>query len=292
MTYLAQVKRFSSSKGKRNVSRDRQIYDSCAYNAPYFAYQIEGKRWGIVQGCCNHWDCPKCGQQRAREEYGRIVSGARELSKTTPLYFFTVTCRGEELSHEDAEEGYISWTNSLLTKLRAEAKRSNQLWAYASVTERQKRGHPHSHYLTTYCPADAHPIAKGEGKTYITSGEVFPAKHNTLQSFSLERKCVQSGLGRQYDLSTVEAVEGCSRYVAKYLFKETIFSTKWPKGWKRVRYSQNWPKLPEKEGDAFILLTNFDWYKLGRLAVTIKTKDEEAASLARRKLSHMDVIVS
>ena len=282
----------TSKKGKvKREKTDRAIYDECANNAPYFAYKIEGKKWGIVQGCCNDWNCPRCGQQRAREEYGRIVSGAREIAKTNELYFLTITCRGKEVTYEHAEANYLAWTNRLLSRLRVQTKRAHQMWAYASVTERQDRLHPHSHYITTYCPADAIFVAKDKPKTYCTSGEVFQAKHDTLQSFELEKACVDCGLGRQYDISRVESVEAGSRYISKYLFKETIFSTKWPKGWRRVRYSQNWPKLPDVKGEAVILLTKFDWYRLSRLAAVVVTKDNGAKKHAQQNLAHSDTIV-
>lgn len=279
----------SASKGK--VKNDKRIYDECLNNAPYFAYKIDGKKWGVVQGCCNDWNCPRCGQQRAREEYGRIVSGARELGKTNKLYMLTITCRGKEMSHEDAENGYLVWTNSLLTTLRMSAKRAGKTWAYASVTERQKRQHPHSHYLTTYCPDDVVLVKKGEGKFSYTQGQTYLAKHATLQTAYLEKACVGAGLGWQYDLSELESVEGASRYVAKYLFKETVFSTVWPKGWRRVRYSQSWPKLPDVKGEAVILLSKFDWYRLSRLAAIIVTKDEGAKKHAQHNLSGSDTIV-
>jgi len=279
------------SPKRKGVKNDRNIYDECLNNAPYFAYQIDGKKWGVVQGCCNDWTCPRCGQQRAREEYGRIVAGARELGKTNQLYMLTITCRGRELSHEDAEDNYLVWTNRLLTNLRMSCKRSGKVWAYASVTERQKRQHPHSHYLTTYCPDDVVLVKKGEGKFSYTSGQVDVAKHTTLQTEDLEEACVRAGLGRQYDLSKLESVEGASRYVAKYLFKETIFNTVWPKGWRRVRYSQNWPKLPEIKGDAMILLTAFDWLALAKKAVRIITKDDGTRKVCERALSRADVII-
>jgi len=285
----SQTKPKKSPKNGRKT--DRQIYDECVNNAPYFGYQIEGKKWGIVQGCCNDWNCPRCGQQRAREEYGRIVVGARELGVKHKLYMLTITCRGKEMSYEEAENGYLVWTNRLLTRLRTEAKRHNNAWAYASVTERQDRLHPHSHYLTTYSPTDGIPITKGEGKTYCTSGMVFPAKHDCIQSFQLERACHECGLGWQYDFSELQSVEGASRYVAKYLFKESIFAEVWPKGWRRVRYSQNWPKLPEIKTDAILLLTNDDWNNLARKALIVKTKDDGAKAMARRKLALADVII-
>lgn len=271
---------------------DRRIFDACVNNAPFFAYQIEGKKWGVVQGCCNSWNCPRCGQQRAREEYGRIVVGARELGKTNGLYMMTITCRGRELSLQDAENGYLVWTNRLLTRLRVSAKRADKVWAYASVTERQKRLHPHSHYLTTYCPKDAVFVGEGKAKYFFTTQTYETAKHDTLQSEILERACVECGLGREYDISGLQSVEGASRYVAKYLFKASVFDTVWPKKWQRVRYSRNWPKLPEKETNAIVLLSGLDWANLARQALRIKTPDEGVASVVRSHLRHADVIIN
>lgn len=282
----------SSKKVKeKRQSKDRRIYDECLNNAPYFAYQINGGTWGIVQGCCNSWNCPRCGQQRAREEYGRIVHGAREIAKSHQLYFLTITCRGKEMSYETAIANYLGWTNNLLTKLRAKAKRSNQGWYYVCVTEHQKRQHPHSHFITTFCPDDTILVQKGEDKWFYTTCENFPAKHDTLQTYFLERACAESGLGVQYDLSRLESVEGGSRYAAKYLFKEDSFSSIWPKGWKRVRYSQSWPKLPDKTSQAFVLLSKFDWYRLSREALIVKTKDDGTAKVARTMLRDADTIV-
>jgi hypothetical protein len=270
---------------------DKKVYDICQNNAPYFAYQIQGKKWGIVQGCCNDWNCPRCGQQLAREHYGRIVHGAREIAKENQLYFLTITCRGSDCTLAEAEANYLIWTNSLLTNIRTSCKRAGKKWAYAAVTERQERLHPHSHYITTYCPDDALPIKEGEPKHYITSGEVFPAKHDTLQSYKLERACVGCGLGRQYDISRVSNFEAGSRYMAKYLFKESIFQTVWPAKWRRVRYSQSWPKLPNVKGEAIILLTTFDWYKLSQYAAIVLTKDDGAKKYAQAHMSNSDTII-
>jgi hypothetical protein len=288
---------FSTSQTKHRIkshkskNSDRRIYDECSNNAPYFGYQIEGKRWGIVQGCCNDWTCPRCGQQRAREEYGRIVSGAREIGKRSKLYMLTITCEGEGLSVQEAENNYLVWTNRLVSSLRVQTKRNSQEWAYASVTERQDRGHPHSHYLTTYCPPDAVLVKKDQWKSSIEKGRGYVARHDTLQSAILEQASIRAGLGWVYDLSELRSVEGASRYVAKYLFKETIFTTVWPKGWRRVRYSQNWPKLPDVNTDAIILLSNDDWERLARVALVVITKDNGARKTAQKKLSHADVII-
>lgn len=294
---LSYLDLFSTSQTKRsnkttsNIHKDRGVYDACSNNAPYFGYQIDGKKWGVVQGCCNDWNCPRCGQQRAREEYGRIVAGARQIGSKSKLYMLTITCEGDGLDVEEAENNYLVWTNKMVSNLRVQTKRSGKEWAYASVTERQGRGHPHSHYLTTYCPPDAVLVKKGEWKGSVESGRGYVARHDTLQSAILEQASIRAGLGWVYDLSELRSVEGASRYVAKYLFKEAIFTTIWPKGWRRVRYSQNWPKLPEVKSEAMLLLTNEDWNNLARKALIIKTKDDGAKEMVRRKLSLADVII-
>jgi len=277
-------------KGKK-PKNDRKIYDLCQNGAPYFAYEIGIKKWGVMQGYCNDWNCPRCGDQIAKQNYGRIVEGARHFGSTEKLYMLTVTCRGSEITYEQAEANYLEWTNRLLTRLRVETKRADKIWAYASVTERQKRLHPHSHYLTTYCPTDATYIKKGGEKRYFTSGEVFPAKHNTLQSRLLEQACVDCGLGRQYDISELESVEGASRYVAKYLFKAAVSQTVWPDGWRRVRYSRNWPKLPEKESNAIVLLNPVDWYNLTITATQIVTQDDSVKYKAEQMIGYTGISI-
>jgi hypothetical protein len=196
------------------------------------------------------------------------------------------------LTYEESLNGYLAWTNRLLTRLRTSQKRAGRAWLYASVTEHQKRQHPHSHFVTTYCPNDAIPVKKGEQKYFYTQEAWFPTKHDTLQSKTLEVACSECGLGWQYDLSQITSIEAGSRYMAKYLFKASIFAEVWPRGWKRVRYSRTWPKLPEVKTDALILLSNEDWENLARKALVVKTKDDGVKAVALSKLRHADVIVN
>lgn len=270
-----QLDLFSTSQTNKQ-NRKNQTAVFCAYNAPYFAYQIDLSKYGVTQGCCNHWDCPRCGEVRAKQEYGRIVSGVRELARTWPIYFITITCLGKEMGLDEAEKNYLGWTNVFLTAFRARVKRAGGQWCYVQVTERQKRGHPHSHILTTANPRDlylGHVLKERTPNLYTPA----TAREIALRSDWLQTAVIRAGLGSQYDISIAASVEGTSRYVAKYLFKESIFTTDWPKGWKRVRYSQNFPKLPEKETDAFVLLSEADWRLLGKRADVVFVKDENIA---------------
>ena len=113
-----------------------------------------------------------------------------------------------------------------------------------------------------------------------------------LRSEYLAKRVVAAGLGEQYDISQVESAEGASRYVAKYMFKPEMFSAKFPPHWKRVRYSQNFPKLPERKTDAFVLLSNDDWQSLARLATSVYPSDEAARGEAMYFLRNAGVFIN
>jgi len=202
----------------------------------------------IIQSCCNHWDCPCCGHRRAAREYRRIVNGCEVIAKNHKLYFWTLTCRGREMPLEEAEKSYYAWTNVLLTNARTKCKREDQFWAYVQVTERQKRTrrHPHSHIITTFLPEDARETSSGTA-------------HRSFVSAWFTRANLSSGLGNQHRISAVTDSAAVSRYVAKYLFKDTMKET-FPPKWKRVRYSQNFPPFePEAADLAIVLLAPMDW---------------------------------
>lgn len=251
----------------------------CVNHAPFFAYTSDGQNWSLVQGCCNDWTCPRCGKMRAREEYGRIIEGCKQIAPETGLRFITITTRGRELSVKAAEDNYLEWTNRLLDACRQRAKRDGQKWCYVQVTERQKRKHPHSHLLTTFHPKDLYLGHVYKWATDAKLGRV-QTRELALRSDWLQAQIVRSGLGEQYDISLVQTVEGAARYVAKYLFKDTIFSTKWPPGWRRVRYSQSFPKLAEKETTAIVLIKWSDWFELATRADTVTCTDQASLNLA------------
>lgn len=219
-----------------------------------------------------------------------MVEGCRILAEKHSLYFITITCRGKELGHECAEENYGIWTNRLLDACRARFKRSHREWYYVQVTERQKRLHPHSHFITTYAPHDSQEyIVRRKKKQESGKYKVVVSTH--LRSDWFEGQIKRSGLGEQYDISRVESAEGASRYVAKYLFKPSIFASDWPKGWKRIRYSQSFPPAKERETNAIVLLSQEDWYKLAERAVVVTVGTLDDLQEASDRLHFHDTIV-
>lgn len=242
----------------------------CRYHAPLVAFVCDG-RGRIQQGCCNHWDCPRCGSIRAKQEYGRMVYGCELLSQNHNLYFWTLTCRGREIPLEVAEDMYYAWTNVLLTNARTKAKRERVYWAYVQVTERQKktRAHPHSHLITTFLPRDARETKDSLGVSVLVS-----------QWFT--RANVSAGLGAQHKISKVQSAPAVARYVAKYLFKDTMLDV-FPPKWKRIRYSRNFPHRPKADVSFSVLLQSpRDWLTLDNQRVWFECETAALFELAKR----------
>src|SRR4030042_2464971 len=87
----------------------------CINHAPYICIPETDKPGHLSQGCCNDWTCPRCGELRAKHEYGRMVEGARTLvAEGKTLWFITITCRGD-ISLDMATGSYLADTNSLLS---------------------------------------------------------------------------------------------------------------------------------------------------------------------------------
>jgi hypothetical protein len=265
-------------------------FERCPNGAPFFAFKRAGGRYGVVQGSCNSWTCPRCGVLVAKSHYGRIVEGARELAKGGDLYFITITCRGSDVTVEDATAHYLAWTSKFLDACYAKAKRAGERWAYVQVTEKQKRGHPHSHVLTTFQPSDIIDGYKFDWKRDNT-GQLQRVSLPVLRSEWLKKQVVRSGLGDQYDISKVRTVEGAARYVAKYMFKKSQFEAYYPKHWKRVRYSQSFPKLAKVKSDAFVLLSADDWHHLATLALIVDAPRGDAYDAAKFFMRGNDVIL-
>jgi len=252
-----------------------QTSQRCAYGAPLCAVIVRGSA-AIEQTCCNHWDCPYCGLTRAKQEYRRIVWGSEVLADQHKLYFWTITCRGRECSLDEAERNYYAWTNKLLTNARTKAKREMDYWAYVQITERQKktRQHPHSHIITTFLPRDACEISAGD-KTSGYSSEWF------------SRANASASLGSQHRISEVKNAAAVSRYVAKYMFKD-MMREEWPPKWKRVRYSQNWPKPPSPDFDLAIPLISKDaWHEAANTPVTWLVDDYTSYEIARHRIANI-----
>jgi len=175
---------------------------------------------------------------------------------------------------QQAQDSYLLWTNRLLSTMRAKCVVQGGHWAYVQVTERQKRGHPHSHLLMAWIPKDSQHRKDSKGKDYIYS-QWFYAAHQ------------KAGLGTQSKITPVGSVEGTAKYIAKYLFKDAQF-TSMPKHWKRVRYSQSFPSVPLDETklpvNAFPIVTRFDWKRVEETGLTFQCEDDVIFTIASKRI--------
>lgn len=237
---------------------------TCQNYAPHIFYINKQGKGIIVQGCCNDWLCRRCGHIRADEEYHKLIFGAMVLEQEGhELFFLTLTCRGREMSLAESEKNYYKWTSKLLNSLRMQCKRNGGYWCYAQVTERQKRGHPHSHLIISYVPPDVIETTKTrKGKT---------TRH--LVSKWLDKACRRVGLGEQYDITRIKSGKAVAAYISKYLYKDAI-TTKWPKGWRRVRYSRSWAREEEVDApeEAFPIMTEQDWLRVKYSGVPLSSQ--------------------
>lgn len=259
------------------------VFIRCIKNAPFICYVDGIGKAHLVQGCCNSWECPRCGVIRAKQEYWRMVNGAVELQEHgLKIYMHTLTCRGLELSIDEAEEKYGQWTNHFLTNCRDHAKAAGQEWTYCQVTERQKRAHPHSHLISPFLPADARLITvKKWGKARkLEDREVYTSNW-------YEKRLKSAGLGSQYEITEIRSAKAVATYLGKYMFKDAMFTT-WPKGWKRVRYANSWPKPTDRPQPeiAFAIIKREDWCKVDQLGKRVYADTLETLEIALKHLQY------
>lgn len=166
------------------------------------------------------------GKWAKRAELGRVPA---PTDPNPEFWFLTLTLPSV---YADAEQGFkalpVLWDTT-----RKSYQRFYETWMYMAFVEGQpNRGNmPHFHVLSDVVP----PIKPGK-KGYVT-------KHG------LHDWAVALGWGFMADLQIVSNSGGAA-YVAKYASKQAPNA---PKGFRRVRCSQSWPKLPDLGGNAWLV---------------------------------------
>lgn len=186
---------------------------------------IEAKRAVLFQPRCKQWSCPFCAEQNKRLWAVRAYRGAEVLaSQGLEIDFLTLT------SHEklNGKQTMYVWPKAW-SKLGQRARRAVDRFEYLLIPEQHKDGRLHVHAIET--------AALGE-KWF---------KDNA-------RQC---GLGYMAEEQKIQSAGGAAWYTSKYLTKSIQYEA-WPKGFRRIRCSQGWPKLPDM-GSA----EGWDWCKLG-----------------------------
>jgi len=161
---------------------------------------------------CKLWSCPTCAQINANRWVAAAAHGAGILiDQGAALDFFTVT------SHERlSPEATVSKLPSQWNKLRMRLRRAGNDPEWFIIPEPHQNGRLHLHGI----------VSASLGTRWF--------KDNA-------RAC---GLGFMADAQTVRSVNGVVGYTAGYMVKMLQFSN-FGKGFRRVRTSGGWPKLPD-----------------------------------------------
>ena len=168
---------------------------------------------------CKKWSCEHCARQRSSWFAVLAAHGHQVLQESgKQVMFWTVT------SHRKIrtlERGIFVWRKAW-PKLRKRLQRVEQNVAYASIPEQHKDGSLHVHLLV--------------------AAEVS------------ERWCkdnaAETGLGYIGEYEEVRTPGKAAWYVSKYLTKDS-HKLAWPKHFRRVNTSRNWPRPEplEKSGE-------------------------------------------
>ena len=163
---------------------------------------------------CKMWKCPYCAQQNKRLWTMRAYYGAEFLqAEHEPLRFITLTSH-EKLS---ARQSWTIWPKAW-AKLYMRAKRIQSSASYMLVPEQHRDGRLHVHFLGTWEMSERW------------------WKDNA-------REC---GLGYMAEAEQPRSIAHAAWYIGKYVSKQ-LDTNQWPKGFRRVRPSHNWPKMPSAE---------------------------------------------
>ncbi len=175
---------------------------------------------------CKKWSCDYCSQQRSAWFAILAAHGYQELTDSgKDVMFWTVTSHAKIRT---LEKGIYVWRKAwpkLLKRLRRVAKDV----AYASVPEQHADGSLHIHLLVA---------AKVDERW---------CKDNAAQT----------GLGYIGKFEQIRTAGKAAWYVSKYLTKDS-HKLNWPKFFRRVNTSRNWPRPPKLEKSSVWAVTRLN----------------------------------
>lgn len=160
---------------------------------------------------CKMWSCPYCAHINRQLWTARAYNAAMQFFEHAGNVNFVTLTSHEKLT---ARQSWYVFPKAW-KKLHARAKRRDGKADYVMVPEQHEDGRIHVHMLTTWCLGQ---------EWWKDNG----------------REC---GLGYMAEDEIARTPAGCALYISKYIGKQ-LGGIVWPKGFRRVRTSQDFPKLP------------------------------------------------
>jgi len=204
---------------------------------------------------CKRWDCETCAQINARLHAVRVANGIYAMAAAGIVpKFVTLTLPGRARKAWAFEKLADMWAQ-MHDRWHYKASKVGRVTAkevrigvdghyefmrdggipltFAAFVELQGRGVPHFHIVSNYSP----------------------------RVEDLRKIAVKSGLGFEVDVENVKSKAGVAWYISKYAGK-TQGKMGLPKGFRRVRYSQDWPgmrlRIDDDENDIDKIIKHFD----------------------------------
>jgi hypothetical protein len=176
------------------------------------------KRAIIFNPRCKKWSCPYCAELNA--ESWRFVGfrGASLLvSEGLTLRFITVTSRPYATPNQSLHYFAQNWPKLVRRANYHTNKVEGQKWSYYLIPEQHKTGVLHAHLIAS----------------------------TNLKTRWWKDNAYACGFGYMAESEPISEPALAIGYINKYLSK-SIQYTRWPKGFRRVRTSRNWPKEPSQ----------------------------------------------
>lgn len=189
------------------------------------------KKGLLFNPSCKSWSCDFCCEQLKDNWIHQAARGSMIMEgHGNQLQFVTLTSRGSSTPNKSVYFFKENWP-----KLRKRmADRTNEWtpftgieWAYFLVPERHESGVLHVHLIAS---------------THICAESVW------------KQHAHQTGFGYIIDVQEMITPLLAATYVAKYLHKGMGAET-WPRGFRRVRHSQNWPIAKPKKDEKWEWMT-------------------------------------
>lgn len=174
----------------------------------------ETKQAIIFRPPCDSWACPYCAEVKSKSWQLNAFKGVTDFqNQGVRLSFVTLTSRGGKGRTRDRS---IDSFRLAFPKLARRVKYQQGDFEYIAIPEQHKNGIVHLHMIAT----------------------------GALSLRWWKDNAFYCGLGYIAHVRDVEHGGAAARYVSKYVGKDFI-GVQWPKGYRRVRASQNWPRLEQ-----------------------------------------------
>lgn len=184
---------------------------------------------------CKQWSCPACAEINAAKWGAFVKQTSAYISDH--LYFVTITARGKTQSLEESMLAFTEAWKRLLSRVHyynsliewAGTHGNPKRFIYLAIPEQTKRGIMHLHIVCNQW-------------FFLRLSKLVPERRKKKLVFIRWKDlAMETGLGYQAKVEPVNTGK-VFYYVTKYLSKD-LGKVDWPRGFRRVRLSQSWPRL-------------------------------------------------